>query len=101
MALSDKNLFAYCDNNSINRSDNSGHVWETVFDIVTLGASIIEVIVTPTDPWAWVSLGGDIIDLIPFVTGVGEAAKVAKATKKPLLLKLPRLLISQRTLVLW
>ena len=90
MALSDKNLFAYCDNNSINRSDNSGHVWETVFDIVTLGASIIEVIVTPTDPWAWVSLGGDIIDLIPFVTGVGEAAKVAKATKKATTIKVAK-----------
>lgn len=29
----------------------------------------------PTDPWAWAGLAGDLIDLIPFVTGVGEAVK--------------------------
>ena len=28
--LTDKNLFAYCDNNPIVRRDSSGYVWETV-----------------------------------------------------------------------
>ncbi|MBR4965049.1 MAG: hypothetical protein IKY53_00985, partial [Lachnospiraceae bacterium] len=40
----------------------------------------------PTDPWAWVGLAGDCIDLIPFVTGVGEGVKglrlLAKAADK-------------------
>ena len=27
------------------------------------------------DPWAWAGLAGDVIDLVPFVSGVGEATK--------------------------
>ena len=51
------------------------------FDVVSLGASIVEVIATPGDSWAWVGLAGDIVDLIPGVTGVGELAKSAKVAK--------------------
>lgn len=36
----------------------------------------------PADPWAWAGLVGDAIDLVPFVTGVGELTKVAKVTVK-------------------
>ena len=71
-ALTDKNLYAYCDNNPVVRVDYGGQLWETVFDVISLGASIVEVCVNPTDPWAWAGLAGDAIDLIPFVTGVGE-----------------------------
>ena len=71
-ALTDKNLYAYCDNNPVVRVDYGGQLWETVFDVISLGASIVEVCVNPTDPWAWAGLAGDAIDLIPFVTVVGE-----------------------------
>ena len=33
-STTDKNLFAYCDNNPVMRMDDGGMFWETVFDIV-------------------------------------------------------------------
>ena len=59
---------------SIQKTNNcQSGVWDTIFDIVSLCFSIGDVITNPIDPWAWVGLAGDIIDLVPFVTGVGEA----------------------------
>ena len=80
--LYDKNLFAYCDNNPIIRIDAGGYIWETVFDVASLGLSIIEVAVNPADPWAWAGLAGDTLDLIPFVTGVGEITRGVKVSRK-------------------
>ena len=56
-------------------SDPSGHWIETVFDLISLGTSIVEVVINPADPLAWAGLAGDALDLIPFVTGVGETIK--------------------------
>ena len=81
-ALTDKNLYIYCDNNPVMRTDATGDVWESVFDIASLVVSIVDVCVNPSDPMAWVGLVGDTIDLIPFVTGVGELAKVARVGGK-------------------
>ena len=36
----------------------------------------------PGDPWAWAGLAGDIVDLVPFVTGVGEAIDAVATTRK-------------------
>ena len=83
-ALTDKNLYAYCDNNPVMRRDDGGQFWDTVFDIVSLGLSIVDVAVNSKDPWAWVGLVGDVVDLIPFVSGVGETAKGMRATDKVL-----------------
>ena len=77
-ALSDKNLFAYCDCNPIVRIDVGGNVWETIVDVISLGSSVIEVYINPTDPWAWAGLVGDVIDIVPVVTGVGETIKAVK-----------------------
>ena len=82
MGLTDKNLYAYCDNNPVVRVDHGGQFWETVFDVISLGASIVEVCINPTDPWAWAGLAGDAIDLIPFVTGVGEVTQAVKTIDK-------------------
>ena len=60
MALTDKNLYAYCDNNPVVRIDVAGNVWETVFDIASLALSLGEVVTRPTDPWAWAGLVGDV-----------------------------------------
>lgn len=68
-------MYAYCIGNPVNYSDPSGHAVETVFDLLTLGLSVADVMANPYDPLAWVGLAGDVIDLIPFVTGVGEAAR--------------------------
>lgn len=81
-SLANKNLYAYCDNNGIVRKDERGNIWETIFDIVSLGVSIVEVALDPTDPWAWAGMIGDAIDLIPFVTGVGEATRGVKVSSK-------------------
>ena len=82
MGLTDKNLYAYCDNNPVVRVDHGGQFWDTVFDIISLGASIVEVCINPTDLWAWAGLAGDAIDLIPFVTGVGEVTRAVKTVDK-------------------
>ena len=74
--LTDKNLYAYCDNNPVTRTDDGGMFWDTVFDVVSLAFSIVEVVATPTNPMSWVGLAGDVLDLIPFVSGVGEVARV-------------------------
>lgn len=81
-SLNDKNLFAYCDNNPVNRVDVGGQFWDTVFDVISLAVSVVDVIQNPDDPWAWAGLAGDAIDLIPFVTGVGEVTRVVSTTKK-------------------
>ena len=44
-----KNLYVYCDNNPVVRRDLQGYFWETLFDIVSLGASVVEVCVNPGD----------------------------------------------------
>ena len=77
-----RNHYAYCDNNPVHRKDTNGTFWDTVFDIVSLAVSVCEVIADPTDPWAWVGLAGDVVDLVPFVTGVGEMTRAVKAADK-------------------
>ena len=77
-SLFSHNLYAYCDNRPVFFTDSNGNAVETIFDIISLGASIIEVAVNPTDVWAWAGVVGDAIDLIPFVTGIGEATRGIK-----------------------
>ena len=81
-SLTEKNLFAYCDNNPVMRKNIDGAFWDTFFDIVSLAVSVCEVIANPTDPWAWAGLAGDVVDLVPFVTGVGEVTRAVKAANK-------------------
>ena len=76
------NLYAYCANNPVMYSDPSGHWVETVFDLFSLGVSIVEVVINPYDPLNWAGLAGDALDLIPFVTGVGETVKGVKVVAK-------------------
>ena len=67
-------MFAYCGNNPVTRSDAGGNWWDTVLDVISLGASIADVALNPTDFLAWAGLIGDIVDVVvPFVGGVGEA----------------------------
>ena len=76
------NMYAYCGNNPVNRNDDGGMFWDTIFDVVSLVVSVVEVVANPTDPWAWAGLVGDAIDLIPFVSGVGEVTRAVKTTSK-------------------
>ncbi len=73
------NMFAYCGNNAVIRFDYNGEAFETVFDVISLGASVVDVILNPTDVFAWVGLAGDIVDVaVPFVGGVGELVDVMR-----------------------
>ena len=56
----------------------SSDLIETPFDLVTLAFSVADVAANPTNVWAWVGLAGDAIDLIPFVTGVGEGVRTLR-----------------------
>ena len=59
--------------------DKNGHAFETVFDLISLGASVVDVVLNPTDLWAWAGLAGDLADVvIPFVGGIGEAVDAMK-----------------------
>ena len=74
------NAFAYCINNPVIYRDTGGTAIETVFDIISLGASIADVAINPTDPWAWIGLIGDVADVaIPCVGGLGEAVRALKS----------------------
>jgi hypothetical protein len=76
-------MFAYCGNTPVSRKDEGGYAWETVFDVISLGASIIEVSCNPGDIGAWVGLIGDIIDVaVPFVAGVGETVRAVNTGRK-------------------
>ena len=82
-ALTDKNLYAYCDNNPVMRTDNGGMFWDTFFDVVSLATSIVDVIQNPSDPWAWAGLVGDAVDvLVPGLSGVGEVTDVIRVANK-------------------
>jgi len=76
------NLYAYCSNNPVMYIDPTGHWIDTVFDLFSLGFSVVEVVINPMDPWAWAGLGGDALDLIPFVSGLGEGIKGMKVVAK-------------------
>ena len=76
------NQFIYCCNNPVSYSDSTGHWIETVFDLFSLGVSVVDVVINPLDPWAWAGLAGDALDLIPFATGIGESIKGMRVIAK-------------------
>lgn len=76
-------MYAYCNNKPVSRVDPNGEAFETAFDLISLGVSIVDVINNPYNPWAWAGLAGDVIDVaVPFITGVGEVTRAAKVAKE-------------------
>ena len=80
-------MYTYCGNDGVNRVDPSGNIWETIFDIVSLGDSIYSMCTNPS----WENAGyllWDAASLIPGVPGSyvakvpAKTAKVAKTAAK-------------------
>ena len=72
------NIFAYCGNNPVNRIDIRGYLWDAVFDVFSLGVSIVDVIKHPDDPMSWLGAAADVASLIiPCVSGGGAAVRAA------------------------
>lgn len=77
------NWYAYCGNNPVLYHDPSGEWIETALDVLSLGLSIADVISNPTDVWAWLGLGGDVLDVVlPFFGGLGEVIKASNGASK-------------------
>ena len=75
-SLTDKNLYAYCDNNPVMRKDTGGAFWETALDIASVVVSITDVVANPTNATAWISLGADVAcTLLPGLTGGGAIVR--------------------------
>jgi len=72
------NLYCYCNNDPVNYCDPSGHAIESPLDLISLGVGVVDVLTNPHDPLAWLGLVGDIVDLIPCVTGVGDSVRMVK-----------------------
>lgn len=80
-------MYTYCGNDGVNRVDPSGNIWETIFDIVSLGDSIYSMCTNPS----WENAGYLLwaaASLIPGVPGSyvakvpAKTAKVAKTAAK-------------------
>ena len=78
MALTDKNLYAYCDNNPVVRVDHGGQFWDYVVDVGFLAWSVADVVNDPGDWKNWAALAVDVVfAVVPFVpSGVGQVIKV-------------------------
>lgn len=62
------------------RKDAGGAFWETALDVISLMDSVVGVAMNPTDVMAWVGLVADTVDLVPFITGVGEVTRAVTVT---------------------
>ena len=77
MGLTDKNLYVYCDNNSVVRVDRNGQFWDYIADIGFLAWSVADVVDDPGDWKNWGALAVDaVFAVVPFVpSGVGQVIK--------------------------
>ena len=72
------NMFVYCGNNPVSRTDTGGFFWDTVFDVISLCFSVAEVIEHPDDPMAWLGVAADVASLVvPCVSGGGALVRTA------------------------
>ena len=72
------NWYSYCAANPVLYADKNGLFFDIVFDLVSLGFSVYDVITNPDDVWAWLGLAGDVADLLLVgAGGIGEVIKFA------------------------
>ena len=77
------NLFTYCANNPVTKKDASGYAWDIIFDLVSFGFGVVDVVRNPKDIGAWAGCVGDFIDaVVPFFGGLGESIRAINAGRK-------------------
>ena len=75
------NMFAYCENNPVVRDDQTGEIFDTVLDLISLASSISDVIANPGSVSCWLALGADAVCLaVPGLSGGGVAVKALSKT---------------------
>ena len=76
--LTDKNLYAYCDNNPVIRVDNGGQFWDTIFAAVTIVATAVAVVAATvvTCGVAAVAIGGSVAVAATSVTATATAVGI-------------------------
>ena len=77
------NMFAYCGNNPTVREDSNGKAFDTVFDVISIGMDIAELVANPTNLVTWGALAADVASLVlPGVSGGGKIVRfIASADK--------------------
>ena len=72
------NLYAYCGNDPINRYDPTGHAWDVILDIFSIGWSLYDFIKDPSwENFGWLALYV-VFAVVPFLTG----SSIMKAASK-------------------
>ena len=70
------NMYAYCGNNPVARKDNTGNLWDIVFDVVSIVYSACEVIKNKSIiNWLALAAGGSIAE---FHVEWGETVTLGK-----------------------
>ena len=70
MGLTDKNLFAYCDNNPISRKDNGGEMWEAIVG-AAIGGAVAGALISTV---SYLATSGDDRTLAGVFSAMGSGA---------------------------
>jgi RHS repeat-associated protein len=73
------NRYSYCLNNPLRYTDPSGHIIDVALDLGFIGMDVVDIYNDPSDTWAWVALGADVVcAVIPVATDGGLGVKALK-----------------------
>ena len=75
-SLTDKNLYAYCNNNPVMFKDVIGTIADTALDVAFIAGDIASIIANPTNVVGYAELAADLVGLaVPGLTGGGKIVR--------------------------